>query len=374
MNIVIAPDSFKGSLTAKQAAEMMGKAILDVNDNLNISMKPMADGGEGTLEALLTSTKGESVTTTCTGPLGENIETTYAIVESHTAIIELAMVAGLVQVPNNKRNPDYTTTFGLGEVIVDALDKGCTSLIIGLGGSATNDGGLGMLLALGMKAWDADGYMTGPFGKDLKNIKKVSFTDMDKRLKAVDIKVAGDVDNPLCGSKGASEVFGPQKGANNIQVQQFDEALSSFGNLVESVVDQSIKTVPGSGAAGGVGFALLAIGAELVSGAALLAEAIQVEAAIKKADLVITGEGQSDEQTLYGKAPGYIAQLAQQYQVPVILISGSLTGDLDRLRERFSGCFSIVNKPLSLEECMEKADQLLYEQTKQVVHLINHIT
>lgn len=373
MNIVIAPDSYKGSLTSLQVSEIMKKAILDMNKNYHVIMKPMADGGEGTLDSLLISSKGESIPILCTGPLGEKIDTTYAIVDSKTAIIECASIAGLIQVPTDQRNPDFTTTYGLGEVMIAALDKGCTSFVIGLGGSATNDGGLGMLLALGMRAWDEQGNVIGPFGKDVHNVSKVSFSDMDGRLKEVSIKVACDVDNPLCGKKGATAVYGLQKGATKEQIRKYDKALHVYGDAVESVIDKSIKDFPGAGAAGGLGFALLSIGAKLVSGAELLADAMNMEEAIEKADLVITGEGQSDEQTLYGKAPGYIAGLAKKYHVPVVLISGSLDGDLDKLRERFAGCFSIINKPLSLEKCMKQADMLLYEQTKQVIHLTESI-
>ncbi|WP_153722637.1 glycerate kinase [Sporosarcina cascadiensis] len=371
MNIVIAPDSFKGSLDSIQASEIMKKAILDVNVKHTVTMNPMADGGEGTIDALMASTKGEMISLECTGPLGERINTNYAIVNSKTAIIEYANIAGLMQVPIDERNPDFTTSFGLGEVILAALDRGCTSFVIGLGGSATNDGGLGMFLALGMKAWNEDGVEVGPYGISLQNIRKVIFAGVDPRLAEVTIKVACDVDNPLCGKRGASEVYGPQKGASKEQVQKYDQSLYNFGNIIESTIDKKLKDVPGAGAAGGVGFALLAIGAHLVSGAELIADAINLEEAIQQADLVITGEGQSDEQTLYGKAPGYIASLADKHKVPAILISGSLAGNLEILRQRFSGCFSIVNKPLSLGECMDQAENLLYEQTKQVIHLVD---
>lgn len=368
MKIILAPDSFKGSLTALEVAKTMKKAIWEINNNDEVVMKPMADGGEGTIEAMLVSGNGKKVPVSCTGPLGERIETSYAILDSNKAVIELAMISGLVQVPESKRNPDFTTTYGLGEVIRDALDKGCTSILIGLGGSATNDGGLGMLLALGMKAWNEKGVIVEGFGKDLLQVSKVSFEDLDPRLKKVELKVACDVDNPLCGNLGASAVFGPQKGATEEQIQQFDESLEQYGGLIEKEIGKSFKDVPGSGAAGGVGFALLAIGADILSGAELLAKAIGLEEVIEGADLVITGEGQSDEQTLFGKAPGYVASLANKHGVPTVLLSGALVGNLGALRERFSGCFSIVNKPLSLRECMEQPKPLLHEQTKQIVH------
>lgn len=373
MHIVIAPDSYKGSLTSLQVSEIMKRAIKDVNKRIRVTMKPMADGGEGTVDSLLTANKGERIPIECTGPLGEKIHTTYGIVEAQTAIIECASIAGLVQVPVDHRNLDSTTSYGMGEAINDALHKGCTSFVIGLGGSATNDGGLGMLLALGMKAWDEQGNAVGPFGKDVHNVKKVSFSNMNVRLNEAEIKVACDVDNPLCGEKGATAVYGPQKGATKGQIAGYDQALNGYGDVIESAIGKAIKDVPGAGAAGGLGFALLSLGATLVSGAELLADAMYMEAEIQTADFVITGEGKSDEQTLYGKAPGYIAGLAKKYHVPTILISGSLDGNLDTLREQFAGCFSIVNKPLALEICMDQADRLLYEQTKQVVHLITAV-
>lgn len=373
MNIVVAPDSFKGSLSSIEATEIMKKAIKDIDESYQVTLKPMADGGEGTIQSLLTSTKGVSIPITCTGPLGEGIETSYAIVAANTAIIECASISGLVQVPTNKRNPDDTTTYGIGEVLIDALDKGCTSFVLGLGGSATNDGGLGMLLALGMKAWDENGEEVGTYGRDVNRVKSVSFSEVDSRLTKADIQVACDVDNPLSGEKGATRIYGPQKGATEQQLETYDNALSKYGDVIESDLGKRIQNVAGAGAAGGLGFALLAIGANLVSGAELLANAMNVEKAIKHADLVLTGEGQSDEQTLYGKAPGYIALIAKRHHVPVILISGSLGGDLDALREKFTGCFSIVNKPSSLEACMENAGELLYEQTKQIIHLLREI-
>ncbi|MGY0691446.1 glycerate kinase [Virgibacillus sp. FSP13] len=373
MNIVVAPDSFKGSLTSVEASEIMKSAIMNVDPSHFITIKPMADGGEGTLESLLNASDGERIDVKCTGPLGKNIITSYGIINSNTAVIECANIVGLTQVPENKRNPDNTTTYGIGEVITHALNRGCTSFIIGLGGSSTNDGGLGMLVALGMSAWDENGNQIDGYGRDLYSVKKVKCNNLDPRIARASINIASDVENPLCGKLGATKVFSPQKGATVKQVKQLDEALRQFGNLVESDLHVNIQEMPGAGAAGGLGFALMAIGGSLVSGAALIGETIGIESAIKTADLVITGEGQSDEQTLYGKAPGYVAAIAKTFGVPVVLISGSLNGNLDSLRERFSGCFSIINKPLSLQQCFEEADKLLFEQTKQVIHLVANI-
>lgn len=373
MNVIIAPDSFKGSLTAKQASKIMGNAVVEVINNCRVQIMPMADGGEGTLDTLLVSSNDvKRVPVNCVGPLGKKIDTSYGIVSGNTAIIECASIAGLTQVPAEDRDPTATTSFGIGEVIIDALDKGCTSFILGLGGSATNDGGLGMLQALGMEAWDQSGTCLGPFGHDLLNVAGVNLANLDARVVEVDIRVACDVDNPLCGGRGASAVYGPQKGASSEQIKQFDHALSKYGDLIEDEIKASYKDFAGSGAAGGLGFALLAIGANLESGAKLIADASNLENQIREADLVLTGEGQSDEQTLFGKAPGYVAELAAKYDVPVVLISGSLAGNLDVLRRKFVGCFSIINQASTLEACMENAEKMLFEQTKQVVHLINY--
>jgi len=371
MNIVIAPDSFKGSLTAIQVSDVIENAIKDYNEQFKVIKKPMADGGEGTIDAILSATTGEVISINCTGPLGALIPTSYATIDDgQTAVIECAKMAGLIQVPEEKRNPDHTTTYGIGETILAALDKGCTSIIIGLGGSATNDGGLGMLLALGMEAFDEQGNKVGIYGQDVHKIRSVDFSKIDSRLNDVAIKVASDVDNPLCGTRGASSIYGPQKGATAEQVKSYDQSLYNFSRLVESNLQTSIRDVAGAGAAGGLGFGLLAIGGQLVSGAELLANAIDMETAIQKADIVLTGEGQSDAQTLYGKAPGYIASVAAKYDVPTILISGGIE-EVEQLSHVFAGSFSIINKPLTLQACIEQADTLLYQQTKQVIQLVS---
>lgn len=372
MNIVVAPDSFKGSLTAKQVAETMKKAIENIDSEANIVMKPMADGGEGTLEALMTSTEGRMVSVSCVGPLGETVDTHYAITNSNIAIIEVALVAGLVQVPDNKRNPDKTTSYGVGEIIVDALDKGCISLIIGLGGSATNDGGLGMLQALGMKAFDENGQEVGFLGENLHEITRVCLAGLDKRLGNVNIQVATDVDNQLCGEDGASEVYGPQKGATKSQIRQFDKSLEHFSRLIEDKMGASYQYKSGAGAAGGLGFAFLILGGQLISGAQLIAQTIGLEEAISSASIVITGEGKSDFQTLFGKAPGYVGNLAKKYDVPVILLSGIIQDD-DKLHEVFTECFSIVNEEVTVRESMERPEKLLYEQMKRVYYLSGNI-
>ncbi|SFL53007.1 glycerate kinase [Gracilibacillus orientalis] len=369
MKIVVAPDSYKGSLSATEVAHTIKIAIQTSGDH-EVITKPMADGGEGTIEAILSATSGERVQLSTVGPLGNSIETSYAIVNQTIAVIETAMHAGLYQVPDEKRNPDLTTTYGMGQAIVDALDRGCQQIIIGLGGSATNDGGLGLLQALGLKAFDTNGNRLDKFGDDLLHTDSVQLDDLDPRLQDVDFRIACDVDNPLCGELGASTIYGPQKGASSEQIRLYDEALHKFANLIEAQLSNNWQQTAGAGAAGGLGFAFLTLGAKLESGASLIAEAIHLEQSIETADLIFTGEGQSDEQTLYGKAPGFVADTGNKYNKPTILLSGSLGGNTARLREQFAGCFSIVNKPLSLAECMENTSTLLKEQTMQIMTLI----
>lgn len=378
MNILLAPDSFKGSLTAIQAAKTMEKAIASVYPDDVITMKPMADGGEGTVDVVASSTKNSRyVSITCTGPLGQPIETYYGMLDEHVAVIEIANIAGLIQVPEEERNPDNTTSYGLGEVIVDAIDNGCDTIIIGLGGSATNDGGLGMLQALGVDAFDHNGEKSGMFGRDLPAIDKIKVESLDPRLKQVSIKVASDVNNVLCGVDGATEVYGRQKGANEEQVKKYDQSLHRYKTILQAKkavnTVENADMVPGSGAAGGLGFALLQIGASLVSGSKLVTTILQMEETIQHADLVLTGEGKSDEQTLFGKAPVYVADLASRYEKPTLLLSGAIEGNADLLRDKFAGCFSTINQPLSLEYCIQHAEDLLFEQTKQVIHFAHSL-
>jgi glycerate 2-kinase len=370
LKIVLAPDSYKGSLPSSKVSEIMKKAIQTVDDQTETTLKPMADGGEGTLEAFSKAVSHEKVAFMCTGPLGEKRESWYIKLNEDQAVIEGAIISGLPLVPEAKRNPDHTTSFGIGEAILYALDQGIRDLLIAIGGSSTNDGGLGMLQALGMKAYDSQGKNVGIYGKDVATIHDVDFSTLDPRLETVTIRVASDVDNPLTGPKGASHIYGPQKGATSEQITKYDQALASYGHLVEKACNKTIADLPGAGAAGGLGLAFLAIGGRLESGAKLVGEAIQLPEAIRDADLVITGEGQSDEQTMYGKAPGYVSEIANQYNKPVILISGSLGAGYESLDQVFTGCFSTVPAPTSLENCLENAEENLYQTTKQVVRLI----
>lgn len=371
MKFVLAPDSFKGSLSSIEVSQAMKQAIRAVLPDTEIRAIPMADGGEGTIEALAASIPHEKISFPCTGPLGEESTGWYVKTEDR-AIIEGAAIAGLPLVPKDKRNPDHTTSYGIGQAIRHALDEGLRDFIIAIGGSSTNDGGLGMLQALGIKALDGNRQAAGIFGKDLHNVEHMDFTTIDPRVSEATIQVACDVDNPLTGKSGASHVYGRQKGATTEQILAYDQALSCYGKLVEEAVGHPLMDQKGAGAAGGLGFAFLALGGILTSGAQLVGEAVQLEEAVRHADLVITGEGQSDDQTLYGKAPGYIAELCHRHKKPVILLSGSLDGDIEKLNDRFTACFSIVPGPRTLDDCLDHAEAYVKQATTQIVRLFNH--
>jgi glycerate kinase len=374
MKIVISPDSFKGSMTSEQAGRAMARACQEIFPDGEHLLKPMADGGEGTLDTLIFSSKGKRLQLECTGPLGDQVLADYGVLgDGATAIIETAQVAGLTQVPIDKRNPYFTTSYGLGEMIKQVMDDEYDKILIGLGGSATNDGGLGMFQALGARFYNQSGIEVEGFGKNVPEVARVDVSNLDPRLKEVTIQVASDVDNPLCGETGASFVYGPQKGATKKQILLLDHALDHFGDLIEKEIGHKLKKKPGAGAAGGLGFALMTIGADLVSGAELVAKAIDLEDTLKDADLTFTGEGQSDEQTLFGKAPGFVAELARKYDVKTVLITGSLKGNIAALHQKFAGCFSITSGPIPLKTCMASGEELLYEQTKNVLHLIKSI-
>ncbi|WP_088007436.1 glycerate kinase [Indiicoccus explosivorum] len=370
MRIVIAPNAYKGSLSAVEAAEAMEAGIRQVHPAADIVMKPMADGGEGTLDMLIASSGGERVPVSVTGPLGVPIETAYGLTGTGTAVIETARIAGLSQVPAELRNPDRTTSRGIGEVILDALDRGCRSFIIGLGGSATADGGLGMLSALGAEAFDTEGNKLEGFGRDLLAVAELKLRGLDQRLADSELKVACDVENPLCGEYGAVKVYGPQKGATPWQIERYEDAMNAYRLLAEREFGLDLHRIPGAGAAGGIGFALLALGADLLKGAELLCCAIGLEEEIRRADLVLTGEGQSDRQTFYGKGSGHVSVLARKHRVPVILISGSLAAETETFHRHFDGCFSILNRPMTAETAMAEAGKLLAQQTAQVMKVL----
>lgn len=374
MNILIAPDSFKGSLSSLQAGTTIKSAFLEVIPDANIEVVPMADGGEGTLETLLFITKGKKILFEATGPLNKKVMVEYGVLgDGRTIMIEIAKIAGLPMVPVIERNPLNTTTYGIGEVIKECIDNGYRDFIVGLGGSATNDGGLGMLQALGVTFLNKQGRTVVPLGKSLSEVSYVDFSTIHPLIKECKFKVASDVENPLCGEDGASVVFGPQKGATPEIVEKLDEALSKYAFHIETHLNKIYQNKKGAGAAGGLGFAFLLLGSEITSGAKLMARYTKLLEKIKTADWVITGEGQSDFQTLFGKVPWYIGKVAELNNVKALLLSGSLGNGYEELYQYFVTCDSIANGPISLNDCMENAELLLYKKAYNVARLLKCI-
>ncbi|MFP8641642.1 glycerate kinase [Priestia aryabhattai] len=373
MKIVIAPDSFKESLTALRVCEAVEKGIKTHFPNAEISKVPMADGGEGTVQSLVDATDGEVIQARVTGPLGKEVKAFYGILgDGKTAVIEMAAASGLHHVPVDKRNPLVTTTRGTGELILKALDHKVKHIIIGIGGSATNDGGAGMAKALGAKLLDAKGAEIKEGGGSLGQLTSIDLTNLDSRLAEIKVEVACDVDNPLTGETGASAVFGPQKGATPDMVKQLDRNLAHYAAIVGKEMGIHIQSVPGAGAAGGLGGGLLAfLSAELKPGVDIVIKATHLESYIKNADLVITGEGRIDGQTIYGKTPIGVAKTAKKHSVPVIAIAGSIGAGSEAVYEHgISALFSVVPGAVSLQEALEKADENIERTAKNVASVI----
>lgn len=452
MRIIVAPDSYKGSLSAVEAARIMADAIRTELPQAEVEVFPMADGGEGTVEAVLSGTGGRRVELSATGPLGSPVNTYYGIIGKchdsndkpddavmetnvmetnvmktgvlktddlktdglETAVMETAAVAGLTLVPPEQRNPLFTTTYGLGECIRHALDRGIRRFLIGLGGSATNDGGLGMLQALGASFYDkqgnrlpdfkpgarrpapchasaasaaktsstvtaastlnaTDAFTPNPVTELMFRIARVDFGTLDARLQETEIVIASDVQSPLCGPQGASAVFGPQKGATPEQVRLLDEALAYYADKVEQHLGRTYRLHPGAGAAGGLGFAFLCLGGQICSGARLVIQASGLADRLPDSHWLITGEGKTDAQTLLGKLPVILADTARSHGVRTVLVSGCLTGDektLDELYRRFDAIFAIPNRPMTLEEAMRDVRPLLKTAARNVARLI----
>ncbi|WP_264805185.1 glycerate kinase [Cytobacillus sp. NCCP-133] len=358
MKIVIAPDSFKESLSALEAANAIEKGFKSIFPSAEYRKMPMADGGEGTVQSLVEATNGTIEERTVTGPLGEPVQAFFGLMgDGQTAVIEMAAASGLHLVPAEKRNPMITSTRGTGDLIAAALDLGVEHLIIGLGGSATNDGGAGMVQALGGKLLDEKGKDIGPGGGSLSQLASVDLSGLDPRLKNVHIEVACDVDNPLTGPRGASAIFGPQKGASPEMVKILDQNLAHFADVAEAAIGKPYRNIEGAGAAGGIGGSLLAfLNADLKRGIDIVLSAVDFETEVKDADLVITGEGQIDSQTIYGKTPIGVAKAAKKYGVSVIGLAGSLSDDCHVVHEHgIDALFSIVPGTITLPQAIEQA-------------------
>jgi glycerate 2-kinase len=372
MKFVLAPDSFKESMTAKQAAVAMEKGIKKVFPDAECIMVPMADGGEGIVESLVNMANGHHlVKTEVTGPNGKAVMAEYGMVDQ-TAIIEMASASGLQITKPEDRNPLITTSYGTGQLIKHALDQGVKRMLIGIGGSATNDGGVGMLQALGVSFKDETGEELPFGGGALSRLHSIDVSGLDARLRTVQIDVACDVSNPLTGEIGASAIFGPQKGASPEMVQQLEENLTRYARLIHKELGKDIAGVAGAGAAGGLGAGLMTfLNARLLKGIDLVIEFTGLVEKVKDADFVFTGEGSMDSQTLYGKTPFGVASVAAQYNVPVIAFAGKVGEGIEALYQNgFTSIFGIVNGVTTLDEALVNGEKNLCREVENVCRLL----
>ncbi|WP_213880483.1 glycerate kinase [Pseudomonas sp. dw_358] len=372
MKIVIAPDSFKDSLSAAGVADAIAQGLAQVWPQADLLQCPMADGGEGTMDAILAACAGQSRRLTVRGPLGRPVMARWGwLAETRTAIIEMAEASGLQLVELAERDACISGTYGTGQLIDAAVEAGATRIILAIGGSATNDAGSGMLRALGAVLRDAQGAELPPGGLALSELVELDLQGLDPRLARVRFEVAADVDNPLCGEHGASHVFGPQKGASPDQVLALDQALGHFADRSARVLGRDVRNEPGSGAAGGMGFAAKAfLGATFRPGVEVVAELTGLADAVRDADLVITGEGRFDAQTLRGKTPLGVTRVAQAAGVPVIVIAGTLGEGYEALYEHgISAAFSVASGPMTLQFACDNAERLLRERARDVARV-----
>ncbi|MHC2144026.1 glycerate kinase [Pseudomonas sp. 210_17 TE3656] len=372
MKIVIAPDSFKDSLSAEGVADAIALGLAQVWPQAQLLKCPMADGGEGTMEAIIAACSGELRREQVRGPLGEPVQAGWGwLAESRTAIIEMAQASGLQLLSLAQRDACRSSTFGTGQLIAAALDAGARRIILAIGGSATNDAGSGMLRALGLRLFDAQGQVLAEGGQALARLARLDASGLDPRLAEVQLEVAADVDNPLCGSNGASAIFGPQKGASPEQVLALDQALGHFADHCAQLLGEDVRDFPGCGAAGGMGFAAKAfMQATFRPGIDVVAELAGLEQAVQGADLVITGEGRFDAQTLRGKTPFGVARIARRQGVPVLVIAGTLGEGYEQLYTHgIDAAFALTNGPMSLEQACAQAAPLLQARARDIARL-----
>lgn len=378
MRIVIAMDSFKGSISSIEAGNVLKKAILDRYPDDIVRVFPLADGGEGTVDALAQGLHGSIVPVVVTGPLGTPVKSRFGYLpQTKTVVIEMADASGLPLVPRERRNPLRTTTYGLGELIRAALDRGCRHFIMGLGGSATNDCGLGMLTALGFRFLTERGEEAGIMGGDLASVASIDVSGADARLRECHFDIACDVRNPLVGPQGCSAVFGPQKGATPVIVKRMDKDIDRFAKLAEEIMGREGRTMPGAGAAGGLGFAFhVFLGGVLTPGSSLILEAIGIKDALKVANVLITGEGRMDAQSAMGKAPVAVAHLAKSLQKDCLTIAlcGAAARDAEDVNQHgIDAYFPILHAPMPVEEAMERAvTEINLRQTAQQIFALLH--
>lgn len=375
MRVVVAIDSFKGSMSSLEAGEAISNGIKKAHKDAEVEIRPLADGGEGTVEALSIGMGGRLINVDVTGPVGRKVRAVYGIVDSSkTAIIEMSQAAGITLVSGDERNPLYTTTFGVGELIKDAINKGCRHFVVGIGGSATNDCGIGMLQALGYEFLDKEGNQVGFGASGVRDIVSIRDENVIKELSECYFRVACDVNNPLCGELGCSAIYGPQKGATKEMVADMDGWLKNYSKIVKEKYPDADSEYPGTGAAGGLGYAFFNFtNSKLESGIKIVLDETKLEEYVKDADIVVTGEGRLDYQTVMGKAPVGVANIAKKYNKKVIAFSGSVTEDAGVCNEHgIDAFFPILRRIVTLEEAMQTdiAKQNLTDTAEQVFRLL----
>ena len=372
MKVVIAPDSYKGSLNASEVANSIAEGISIYSKDIEIIKIPMADGGEGTVQAFIDATGGRTIKLKVCDPLLREIDSFYGILgDGKTAIIELAAASGLNLLRKDELNPLITSTYGAGQIINDAIARGCRNLIIGIGGSATNDGGAGMLRALGIRFLNKDGRDIPEGGQALNQLHHIDRSNFNSEILKCNIKIACDVDNILCGVNGASNVFGPQKGAKEEDIKILDDSLKHYSRIIEEEFGVDVSNIKGAGAAGGTGAALLAIGGKLEKGVDLIIKETKLEEVLKSADIVFTGEGRIDYQTKFGKTPYGVAKVAKKYNIPVIAICGSIgDGYKELYKYGFDSIFSINNRPMTLKESINNSTNLIKDVSERIIRAI----
>ena len=372
--IVLAPDSFKESMTAKEVCEAMERGIRKANSQIRCIHVPMADGGEGTMQSLVDATGGRVYSKEVVGPLGNNVVAEYGILgNGEIGVIEMASASGIHLVDSEKRNPLITTTFGTGQLIKACLDKGVKKLLIGIGGSATNDGGAGFIQALGGRLLDENGDDLSYGGGALAKLHTIDLSNLDERLKYVSVEVACDVNNPLCGKEGASYVFGPQKGATREMIEILDQNLSHYAEVIKEQLGKDVISKAGAGAAGGLGAGLMAfLDVKLKSGIEMVIEYANLEEKVRDADMVWTGEGSIDFQTQYGKTPLGVAMIAKKYNKPVIALAGRVGNDIDVLYDKgIDAIFGIMRGVTSIEEALVKGPENVEKISENIIRLLN---
>jgi len=374
VNIIIAPDSFKGNISAVQAAEAMEKGVKNASEAIKVIKIPIADGGEGTVDAFLAAKGGTKKHTRVTGPTGNIVDSFWGIMEGEpkTAVIEMAAAAGIELVPPPEQNPLYTTTYGVGELILEAIDNNCQKIILGLGGSATNDGGMGMAQALGVKFYDGEGNELEGKGRNLEKITALDISNTNPRIKETEVIAASDVQNLLLGSEGATYIYGPQKGADQHALYLLENGMHNYAQHVKNYTGIDIDNTPGAGAAGGLGAGLVAFAAaKIMSGIEVILNNTQLESFLEDASLVITGEGKTDAQTAFGKVPVGVSRIAQNKGVPVVCLSGALENGFEEIyHQGIIAAFSSIKAPMSLDDAMEKSPQMLSQASEAIARLV----